>query len=187
MTDNDKSDVVFGSTEGRRDRRSDDFRWKILIYPSMIAFLILSFYGFFLIKSILIQLSAMTGHMDNMAHSMAVMQNTMVAMKGDMGMMSSTVVNMNQNMNSITTNTANMTRYTQSIAASTIEMSRNTKTMIVIASKMGNMDRSFKDIIREIEKTNVGIYGMNRNMNDMNRDTNKMSRPFNFFKWMPTP
>jgi uncharacterized protein YoxC len=71
-------------------------RWELVVYPSLLAFIVLAAYGFYLIYTL-------TGDVNRLAHSMETMVVSVNDMATDMSAVSGNVANISGNLNSIAT------------------------------------------------------------------------------------
>jgi uncharacterized protein YoxC len=119
-------------------------RWELIVYPSMIAFIVLAIYGFYLIytlsrdvHNLSLTVIAMTESVDrNLTHmstSVSTMDHTMTKLNNNIGRMST-------NVETMTVNLATMTYNTNSMAGSTHRMQRDISN---ISSPMGFMSGFF--------------------------------------------
>lgn len=119
-------------------------RWELIVYPSMIAFIVLAIYGFYLIYSLSrdvhnlsLTVIALTESVDNnlthMSTSVTAMDHTMTKLNNNIG-------RINTNVETMTVNLATMTYNTNSMAGSTHRMSRDINN---ISSPMGFMSGFF--------------------------------------------
>jgi len=119
-------------------------RWELIVYPSMIAFIVLAVYGFYLIYSLSrdvhnlsLTVIALTESVDNnlstMATSVTAMDHTMTKLNNNIG-------RINTNVETMTVNLATMTYSTNSMAGSTQRMQRDISN---ISSPMGFMSGFF--------------------------------------------
>ncbi len=119
-------------------------RWEMVVYPSMIAFIVLAVYGFFLIYSLSrdvhnlsLTVIALTESVDSnlsrMSTSVTAMDHTMTKLNNNIGRIST-------NVETMTVNLATMTYNTNSMAGSTQRMQRDISN---ISSPMGFMSGFF--------------------------------------------
>jgi len=129
------------------ERLADTFessakRWELVVYPSMVAFVVLAVYGFYLIYTLSRDVHNMTltlttltisvdRNMNDMTNSIRTMDHTMVKLGNNIG-------NMDGNIHSMTQNIASMTQNTNAMAASTYYMQRNIRD---VARPMNIMSR----------------------------------------------
>jgi len=99
-------------------------RWELMVYPSMVAFIILAIYGFFLIYSltkdvhlvvqdmhkITASMERITTNMDSMNKNMIVMTQTVDSQSASMKEMTYHVRGMNMSMNRMRYDMTNMSR-----------------------------------------------------------------------------
>lgn len=116
------------------ERLADTFensakRWELIVYPSLVAFIVLAVYGFYLIytlsrdvHNLSLTITTLTisvdRNMNEMTNTIRTMDHTMVKMGNNIG-------NMDGNIKAMTQNIATMTHNTNSMAASTYYMQRN--------------------------------------------------------------
>ena len=116
------------------ERLADTFensakRWEIIVYPSLVAFIVLAVYGFYLVYTLSrdvhnlnLTIATLTisvdRNMNEMTNTIRTMDHTMVKMGNNIG-------HMDGNIKSMTQNIATMTHNTNSMAASTYYMQRN--------------------------------------------------------------
>ena len=132
---------------GCMERLADTFessakRWELVVYPSMVAFVVLAVYGFYLIYTLSRDVHNMTltlttltisvdRNMNDMTNSIRTMDHTMVKLGNNIG-------NMDGNIHSMTQNIASMTQNTNAMATSTYYMQRNIRD---VARPMNIMSR----------------------------------------------
>lgn len=116
------------------ERLADTFensakRWELIVYPSLVAFIVLAVYGFYLIytlsrdvHNLSLTITTLTisvdRNMNEMTNTIRTMDHTMVKMGNNIG-------HMDSNIKAMTQNIATMTHNTNSMAASTYYMQRN--------------------------------------------------------------
>ncbi len=116
------------------ERLADTFensakRWELIVYPSMIAFIVLAVYGFYLVytlsrdvHNLSLTITTLTisvdRNMNEMTNTIRTMDHTMVKMGNNIG-------HMDKNIQSMTQNVAAMTYNTNSMATSTYWMQRD--------------------------------------------------------------
>ena len=105
-------------------------RMQMLVYPAMVAFIILSAYGFYLIQSL-------TSNVDKIADTMVIMSQSM-----------------SKNMDSISATTANMSTQMQYIVVSTDQM---TKIMAELSNTTNYMATSTSNMQKDMWSLNQNI------------------------------
>lgn len=116
------------------ERLADTFensakRWELIVYPSLVAFIVLAVYGFYLVytlsrdvHNLSLTITTLTisvdRNMNEMTNTIRTMDHTMVKMGNNIG-------HMDGNIKAMTQNIATMTHNTNSMAASTYYMQRN--------------------------------------------------------------
>lgn len=128
--------------EGAMEKKLSSFeaRWKFLVFPAMIAFIILAGFGFYLIYGMLQRMEQLSQDVHRMANvvedTMPTMQGGVVSMSSrmqwigeDLDRMTSVVANtmpsMEQQVGEMSTNIGNITYATSSMANSTHSMGQN--------------------------------------------------------------
>lgn len=129
---------------------------QMIVYPAMVAFIVLSAYGFYLIQSLTTDVHRLTetiAHMSDTVHSnMNNISNVMDKMSGHMGNLVLTTSEMNHSVMGMSDNTRQMSNDVTQMNASTQNMA-------------------------------VSTYNMQRDMWSMNRNISKPLKIFN--KFMP--
>ncbi len=126
-------------------------RWELIVYPSMIAFIVLAIYGFYLIYSLSrdvhnlsLTVIALTESVDN---NLTRMSTSVTAMDHTMTKLNNNIARINTNVESMTVNLKTMTYSTNSMAGSTHRMQRDTRRMQKdlsnLSSPMGFMSGFF--------------------------------------------
>lgn len=129
-------------------------RWEIIVYPSLLAFIVLAGYGFFLIYSMTSDVHRVTTQMDTIVHSMVVVSDSMVRVTDNM-----------------TSMTSNMNTMTQEV----VHMGNNFDEGIDIASRM---DQKFAVMIPIAHRMQVDADVMTHRMPKVTRPMSFMSNMF---------
>lgn len=129
-------------------------RWEVIVYPSLMAFIVLAAYGFYLIYSMTSDVHRVTGQMDTIVHAMVVVADNMVRVTGNM-----------------TTMTANINTMTQEM----VHVGKSFDEGVDIASRM---DQKFEVIVPIAHRMQVDADVMTRRMQDMTRPMGFMSDMF---------
>lgn len=66
-------------------------RWEVIVYPSLLAFIVLAAYGFYLIYSMTSDVHRVTNQMDTIVHSMVVVSDNMVRVTDNMALMTASI------------------------------------------------------------------------------------------------
>lgn len=119
-------------------------RWELIVYPSMIAFIVLAIYGFYLVYSLSrdvhnlsLTVIALTESVDsNLTH----MTTSVKAMDHSMTKLNNNISRINTNVESMTVNMASMTYSTNRMAGSTQRMQRDVRNL---SGPMGFMSSFF--------------------------------------------
>ena len=101
-------------------------RWELVVYPSMLAFIILAAYGFFLIYNLSNDIGRLANSMDTVVTSMDHVAANMTAVSGNVALMSG-------NLTHIATDTGEGTR---SMKDMLVRLDKMNTTMAVIAVPM---------------------------------------------------
>lgn len=126
-----------GNKEAAEALESFEFRWRYAVFPAMIAFTILSAFGFYLIYGMLQHMQSMSEDIHRMT---SLMEKTVPVISSDISELNSTI---GISMPSIQTNVADMSNSTDSMAVSTQHMDRTTWELNRSISKPMNMFNSF--------------------------------------------
>jgi hypothetical protein len=99
---------------------------QMVVYPAMVAFVILSAYGFFLIQSLTTDMHLMnqsvSRNMENIANTMTVMNDHMTNLVQSTSKMTNNIVDMNASTQDMAGNIQQMNSSTQNMAVSTYNM-----------------------------------------------------------------
>ena len=141
-------------------------RMQMLVYPAMVAFFILSAFGFFLIYSLTSDVNRMA---DTIAHMSGSLDNNMSSISGDMNHMSSKMDNL---VDSTTSMSGNLT-----------DMTQNTSEMV---TSIGGMRTATYDMAASTNNMQRDMWSMNKNI------STPLSFMNNFLPWkdsqsMPFP
>ena len=137
-------------------------RWELVVYPSMLAFIILAAYGFFLIYKLTSDIDRITVQMEAISVSMVNINKNF----------SSTT----NNMNTVTKNMVKMTGYIESMTQDIDE--QNTSMQAIVAS-MDRMNTS-------IDSMSVTMYDMRFDTATMGRNLHSTTGPMRFMNsFMP--
>lgn len=142
-----KNDTKINLDTECMERLADTFessakRWELIVYPSMLAFIVLAVYGFYLIYSLSrdvhnlsLTITTLTisvdRNMNEMTDTIRTIDHTMVKMSNNIG-------HMDSNINAMTQNIAAMTHSTGSMAASTWYMQRDIRDVARPMNVMSN-------------------------------------------------
>ncbi len=92
--DNASLDMATCMDKFARSFEASARRWELVVYPSLLAFIVLAAYGFYLIY---------TGDVNRLAHSMETMVMSVNDMAGNMNAVSGNVASISGNLNTIAT------------------------------------------------------------------------------------
>ena len=129
-----KSDSGINLDTECMERLADTFensakRWELIVYPSLVAFIVLAVYGFYLVytlsrdvHNLSLTITTLTisvdRNMNEMTDTLRTMDHTMVKMGNNIG-------HMDGNIKTMTQNIASMTHNTNAMAYSTYRMQRD--------------------------------------------------------------
>lgn len=127
---------------------------QMLVYPSLVAFVILAAYGFYLVQSLTTDVHRLTltissmnqsmqGNMNNIAASMTNLSGQIDKMVDSTHHMSANIQGMSQNIASMSNDMSQMNSSTQNMAVSTYNMQRDMWSMNRNISKPMKMFSSF--------------------------------------------
>ncbi|WP_299876207.1 hypothetical protein [uncultured Cocleimonas sp.] len=125
-----------GNQEAAEALETFEFRWRYAVFPAMIAFTILSAFGFYLIYGMLQHMQSMSADIHRMT---SLMEKSVPVISSDISSLNSTI---GTSMPSIQQNVAEMSDSTGSMAVSTQQMDRTTWEMNRSFAKPMNMFNS---------------------------------------------
>jgi uncharacterized protein YoxC len=127
-------------------------RWELVVYPSMLAFIILAAYGFFLIYKLTDDIGKIVVQMDDISTSM---------------------VNINQNFSSTTNNMNTVSRNMVKMAGDVEEVTRYMKQM---SQDIKEQNQAMGAIVVSMREMNQSIDSVSYTMHSMGYDTRQMGR-----------
>ncbi len=137
-------------------------RWELVVYPSLLAFIILATYGFFLIYRLTDDISTITTQMGDIQTSM---------------------VNINKNFSSTTNNMNTVGKNMVKITAYMEQMSSDIKEQ---NAAMGAIVVTMQDMTRSIDAMSYTMYYMRHDTQLMGRNIENVSGPMRFMNnFMP--
>lgn len=131
-------------------------RWELIVYPSLIAFIILAAYGFFLIYNLTNDVGRITGQMDVIATSM---------------------VKVSENMNTVSQNVEQMSGTMTGMA---IDLGKQEKSLNKMVNQMNKMNQSMIDMSVTMYYMRQDMSTMGYSVNSASRPMRFMN---NFFPW----
>jgi uncharacterized protein YoxC len=138
-------------------------RWELVVYPSMLAFIILAAYGFFLIYKLTDDIGKIVVQMDDISTSM---------------------VNINQNFSSTTNNmntvSRNMVKMAGDVEQVTGYMKQMTQDITEQNQAIGAIVVSMRDMNQSIDSMSYTMYSMGYDTRQMGRNIDKVSGPMRF-------
>lgn len=115
---------------------------KIILYPSLIAFVVLAAYAFFLIQSLTTDVNSMSASLLNMTESVS----------NNMDTLSATTIEINQSMDKMLENISSMSQSAQGISS---DMDNMTQNVAALQTPMDDMNRS-------TQYMKLDIHGLNQ-------------------------
>jgi uncharacterized protein YoxC len=138
-------------------------RWELVVYPSMLAFIILAAYGFFLIYKLTDDIGKIVVQMDDISTSMVnINQN-----------FSSTT----NNMNTVSRNMVKMAKDVEEVTGYMKQMSQDIKEQ---NQAMGAIVVSMRDMNRSVDSMSYTINSMGYDTRQMGRSIDNVSGPMRF-------
>jgi uncharacterized protein YoxC len=150
------TDMAQYMSQFARSFEASSRRWELVVYPSMLAFIILAAYGFFLIYKL-------TNDIGKITLQMADIQQSMVNINKNF---SSTT----NNMNTVANNMVKITGYME-------QMSRDVKEQ---NAAMGAIVVSMHDMNTSIDSMSYTMYQMRYDTEHMGRNLENVSGPMRF-------
>ncbi|MBF0218588.1 MAG: DUF948 domain-containing protein [Gammaproteobacteria bacterium] len=135
-------------------------RWELMVYPSLLAFVILASYGFFLVYSLSHDMATMARNISEMTKSIELMVDDMGDMSGNVNKMSANLSSMTQNINRMTTHIEGMhteMQHLEYIRQSMTTMGQDTHLMV----------NSVEGMRREMASMNYNIGRPMHNMSSL--------------------
>ena len=118
-------------------------RWELIVYPSLLAFIVLAAYGFFLIYTLTNDVGRLARSMETVVEAMNEVSSNMNTVSGDVALISG-------NLSSIATDVGSGS---ESMKTMLVKMDNVNKTMNVmtvpmyqIRQDMGHMNRNFHEV-----------------------------------------
>ncbi len=137
-------------------------RWELVVYPTMLAFVVLAAYGFFLIYKLTNDIGEIVGQMDDISTSM---------------------VNINKNFSSTTNNMNTVARNMVKISGYTGQMSQDIKEQ---NAAMGAIVISLREMNQSVDAMSYTMYHMRHDTQTMGRNIENVSGPMRFMNnFMP--
>lgn len=158
MSDNENRPAIKLDTECM-ERLADTFetsakRWELVVYPAMVAFIVLAIYGFYLIYMLSKDVHQLSLTVLNLTYS--VDQN--------LGAINTSVGQMDQNMLHLTQSVASLSQDVNQMNENMLVMTDNINTM---TSSVTNMTQNVAAMTQNTNSMAHTTYRMQRNMRDM--------------------
>jgi len=150
------NDMALYMSQFARSFEASARRWELVVYPSMLAFIILAAYGFFLIYQL-------TSDINKITYQMADIQTSMV--------------NINQNFSSTTNNMNTVAKNMVRITGYMEQMSSDIKEQ---NAAMGAIVVTMQDMTRSIDSMSYTMYYMRHDTQLMGRNIENVSGPMRF-------
>jgi len=150
------SDMALYMSQFARSFEASSRRWELVVYPSMLAFIILAAYGFFLIYKL-------TNDISKITYQMADIQTSMVNINKNF---SSTT----NNMNTVARNIVKMGGYMQQMTHDIKEQN----------AAMGAIVVSMRDMTGSIDSMSYTMYYMRHDTQLMGRNIENVSGPMRY-------
>jgi hypothetical protein len=141
-------------------------RWELVMYPAMLAFVILAAYGFFLIYSLSKDISTMAQGMDP-------------DMGKHLGHISESVIYLSENVRTMTRRVYHMSGSVETMA-DRMEALEYLEPML---TNMHGMNLSMEGMNQNMHTMNLDIDAMRYDMDDMSHSMQPMDRMNNFILW----
>ncbi|CAA6813776.1 MAG: Unknown protein [uncultured Thiotrichaceae bacterium] len=149
--------------ELEKREESSTKRMQLLVYPAMVAFIVLAAYGFFLVQSL-------TSDVDRMANSIIIISDSV---EKNMTQISQNTISMSDNMSSLDSNIHSMTDKMIELVESTGSMSSNVGSM---SQNIGVMRDATANMANSTNNMQQDMWSLNQNV----------STPLSMFnKFMP--
>lgn len=132
-------------------------RWEFVVYPSMFAFIVLAFYGFYLIYSLTTDMALLARSAD---HNMSVMTD-------NMGQITRSIVVMTDRVDSMAVNiedVADQMHVLEPMMVSLTKMNESIDTLEPILTNMNQMNRSIQTMAVSTRRMGYDINAMNYNV-----------------------
>ncbi len=156
------NDMAQYMSQFARSFEASSRRWELVVYPTMLAFIILAAYGFFLIYKL-------TNDISKITYQMADIQTSMV--------------NINKNFSSTTNNMNTVAKNMVKITGYMDQMSHDIKEQ---NAAMGMIVVHMKDLSQSIDSMSYTMYGMSYDTSLMGRNIENVSGPMRFMnKFVP--
>ena len=118
-------------------------RWELIVYPSMLAFIVLAAYGFFLIYTL-------TGDVGRLARSMEAVTTSMIDVSANMTAVSGNVAQISGNLSLIAHDMGNGTDSMRDMLVKMDKMNSNIGVMTVpvyqMRDDMGHLSKNIHDV-----------------------------------------
>ncbi|MCP4697297.1 MAG: hypothetical protein GY862_10660 [Gammaproteobacteria bacterium] len=146
-------------------------RWELVVYPSLLAFVVLAAYGFFLIYSLTQDMHTLARNVDpQMAANLGTMADHISIMSMNLESMSDRIEEMNRHVGEMNQNIGGMARNIDVISVDMKAMAGRLELLDPISANMATMNKSMSTM-------NQSVYLMTAHTGSMRRDMSDMGAP----------
>jgi hypothetical protein len=139
-------------------------RWQIVMFPSLLAFLVLAFYGFYIIVSLVSDIDRMANTVDTY---MGAVSDRMTQVSMNLDELTGSVRNISVNLDELTGTVRSMEDTVAVIATNTETMTPMLGTMAAINNNMETMNIRIDTIAGNVDRMNQQMYAMTNVMGNM--------------------
>jgi uncharacterized protein YoxC len=132
-------------------------RWELVVYPSMLAFIILAAYGFFLIYKLTDDIGKIVHQMDDISTSMVNINQNFSSTTNNMNTVSRNMVKMAENVEEVT-------GYMQQMSG---DIKEQNEAMGAIVVTMRELDNGINSMAVTIHKMSVDTWAMGRSFDNV--------------------
>ncbi len=132
-------------------------RWELVVYPSMLAFIILAAYGFFLIYKLTDDIGKIVVQMDDISSSMVNINQNFSSTTNNMNTVSRNMVKMAGNVEEVTGYMKHMSQ----------DIKEQNQAMGAIVVTMRDLDKGINSMAFTINKMSYDTWQMGRNINNV--------------------
>jgi uncharacterized protein YoxC len=132
-------------------------RWELVVYPSMLAFIILAAYGFFLIYKLTDDIGKIVVQMDDISTSMVNINQNFSSTTNNMNTVSRNMVKMAGNVEEVTGYMKQMSK----------DIQEQNQAMGAIVVTMRELDNGINSMAHTIHKMSIDTWAMGRNFDNV--------------------
>ena len=122
-----------GNSETAETLASFENRWRFAVFPAMVAFIVLSGFGFYLIYGMLQRMEQLA---TDVSHLTAVIAKSLPAMQSNVSDISNKITVMSTEMKAISHSTSSLASSTQQMGVNVWEMNNNISKPLSLMNKM---------------------------------------------------